>query len=102
MPTLGAEGGHADGRIDFRASSRSVYNLVRALARPYPGAHAELGGKEGKIWRVIEKPCALSNIEPGKVLAVDSQGIVVKCGENSVVVLEHEFRQLPKPGEYFQ
>lgn len=31
--------GVLDGQIDWRMSSRAIYNLVRALTRPYPGAH---------------------------------------------------------------
>ena len=30
---------HADGRIDFRMTSKAIYDLVRALSEPYIGAH---------------------------------------------------------------
>lgn len=43
-----------DGRIDWAASGLEVYNFVRALARPYPGA---FGSLDGKRWIVRE--CAL-------------------------------------------
>jgi methionyl-tRNA formyltransferase len=29
----------ADGQMDWRMSAQSLHNLVRALAKPYPGAH---------------------------------------------------------------
>ena len=60
--------GKADGMIDFRMSSRSVYNLVRALTRPYIGVHVEYKGHEIKIWKATEHDCANPNIEPGKVI----------------------------------
>lgn len=94
--------GREDGRIDFRMSSRSVYNLVRALARPYPGAHVEAGGKEIKVWRAREIVCEIANLEPGKVLASGAEGILVKCGESAVLLAEHEFKALPQPGEYLR
>lgn len=65
--------GVLDGQIDWRMSSRAIYNLVRALTRPYPGAHFLKDGQMVKVWRVeetgIEGP---ANIECGKILAVRS------------------------------
>ena len=39
-----------DGMIDFRMGSRAIYNLVRALTRPYVGAHLIYGSNMVKIW----------------------------------------------------
>lgn len=92
--------GKADGLIDFRMSSRSIYNLVRALTRPYVGAHVEHRKNEIKIWKAKEWDVNLSNIEPGKVLFADETGVCVKCGEQAVCLTEHEFDVLPQEGEY--
>ena len=35
-----------DGQIDFRMESQTVYNLVRALSKPYVGAHINYKEKE--------------------------------------------------------
>ena len=40
-----------DGRIDFNKSAREVFNLIRALSKPFPGAFAEINGKDTIIWR---------------------------------------------------
>ncbi|MBT7410107.1 MAG: formyl transferase, partial [Methylococcales bacterium] len=58
-----------DGEIDWRMSSKNIYNLVRALTRPYVGAHCIYLGSEIKIWRAIKNnQCApYNNIEPGKI-----------------------------------
>jgi len=89
-----------DGEIDFRMNSKAIYNLVRALAKPYIGAHLIYKEKEIKIWRVEEVKCNLKNIEPGKILEVKNNKILVKCYDNAVRILEHEFDELPKVGEY--
>ena len=89
-----------DGKIDFRMSSYAVYNLVRGLARPYVGAHIEYDGGDVVIWKVEEVMCSEENIEPGKVLKVDGRIIVIKCYENAIKLLEHEFNEIPKVGEY--
>jgi methionyl-tRNA formyltransferase len=37
-----------DGQIDWRMAASTIHNLVRALARPYPGAHAMVNNRS---WR---------------------------------------------------
>lgn len=91
--------GKADGRIDFRMDSRTVYNLVRALTRPYVGAHLERGGIESKVWKVREDE-APEHLEPGKVLATRGREALVKCGRGGVWLMEHELLQPLTPGEY--
>ena len=89
-----------DGEIDFRMSSRAIYNLVRALTKPYVGAHLIYQGKDIKVWKVEEVEINLKNIEPGKVLEVKNNTILVKCFDKAVRILEHEFDEFPKVGEY--
>ena len=89
-----------DGQIDFRMTGRAIYNLVKALSKPYPGAHLVYRGQEIKIWKVSEVDNSDRNIEPGKVIATSGQHLEIKCGENAIVVLEHEFDPLPSEGEY--
>jgi methionyl-tRNA formyltransferase len=43
----------ADGLIDFNRSGLDVYNFVRALTRPYPGAfYFDQTGRRVRVWRV--------------------------------------------------
>jgi len=90
----------ADGKIDFRMASRTIYNLVRALTRPYIGAHIEYKNKNFKVWKVEEVSYDQCNIEFGKVLKSDSNGILVKCFDGAIRILEHDFIILPNEGEY--
>lgn len=92
-----------DGQIDWRMSSKTIYNLVRALTRPYVGAHSVCGPEEIKIWKTeIVSPHVpdFDNIEPGRVLQVDGQNILVKCGEGVIKLTDHEFKTLPVQGCY--
>ena len=89
-----------DGEIDFRMSSRAIYNLVKALTKPYLGAHLMYKEKEIKIWKVEEVKYDLTNIEPGKILEVKDDVILIKCYDNAIRILEHEFDKFPKNGEY--
>ena len=87
-----------DGQIDWRMSARSVVNLVRALSRPYPGAHCMYDERETKVWSACLTSCGQRNIEPGRVLALNGNRIVVKCGEDAVTLLDHEFPGMPAQG----
>lgn len=91
-----------DGRIDFRMSAAAIDRLVRALTRPYPGAHLELDGRAMKVWqtRTLPLPKEFRNLEYGRVLWVDGRSIAVRADEGIVLLVEHEFDPLPSPGEY--
>ena len=94
--------GKKDGVIDFRMSSAAICNLVRALSKPYVGAHVEYNGNEIIIWEVelSEYNSMNNNIEPGKVLRTSENRVEVKTGDSSVWLVSHEFNELPRPGTY--
>lgn len=93
--------GKKDGEIDWRMSGRNIYNLVRSLARPYPGAHFVFGGTEYKVWKVQETDTAgFENLEPGKVLAVNPDGTMdVKAGSGGIRLVEFDAVAV-KEGDY--
>jgi methionyl-tRNA formyltransferase len=78
-----------DGRIDWTQAARRIWNQVRALA-PWPGAFTYQGeqGKQRlvKIWRaaVIKDERG----KPGELLQCDKSGILVRCGEDSLLITE--------------
>jgi methionyl-tRNA formyltransferase len=89
-----------DGAIDWRMSARSIYNLVRALSRPYPGAHCASAAGPIKVWRTEVGPAGANNLEPGKVLGADRSAFLVKCGEGTLRITDHEFPAVPSEGSY--
>lgn len=91
-----------DGEIDFRMSSRAIYNLVRALTHPYVGAHMIFRGKEVKVWKVGEEDgCGYENIEPGKVICVEEDSFLVKCYDGCVRILDCDVVEI-REGEYIR
>jgi len=93
--------GKEDGKIDWRMSSRGIYNLVRGLTRPYVGAHFIYQGQEYKVWKVKEIITdKFRNIEYGKILKVMSNThFIIKTGENLIEVLECDPLEIEE-GEY--
>lgn len=92
--------GKFDGKIDFRMTSNAIYNLVRALTRPYVGAHIEYKDKDVSIWKVEEIDFDKNNIEFGKILENDGKTITVKTYDKAIKIIEHDFKELPKVGDY--
>ena len=89
-----------DGEIDFRMNSRSIYNLTRALTKPYVGAHIKFNETNYSVWKVKESNDFQENIEPGKVLRVFDKIFVVKSYDGAIEIIEHDFKEMPKVGEY--
>lgn len=83
-----------DGIIDFRMSSESIYNLVRALTKPYVGAAFIYDNKKYKVWKcevVYEGLEKYRNIEYGKVIKVLSKNsFVVKTGDGMLKIADCE------------
>ena len=79
-----------DGIINWNKPARSVMNLVRAVARPYPGAFTFLNDKKLVIWKSrVEEEEDGELGDPGKVTKVDEDGtFIVTCSAGSLCVLE--------------
>ena len=74
-----------DGRIDWTKSSRDVYNLIRAVAPPYPGAFTEIGGEHVIIARArIAAGAAPLNLAAGS-LARDEHSAAIVCGDRQLL-----------------
>src|SRR5690606_26752429 len=85
------------GCIAWDQPARAVYDFVRALTRPYPGAFSFLDGQRWTIWRATLLPSALAAHDaPGTVIgpavspAPEACGHVVACGEGCIIVNEVE------------
>ena len=63
-----------DGRIDWTQSARDVYNLIRAVAPPYPGAFTDIGGE-----RVV--------IARARILVGDPSRADIVCGDGKSLEL---------------
>lgn len=89
-----------DGLIDFRMSSEAIYNLIRALSHPYPGAEIEYNGDYFKIWdcKIINYP--YNNIESGKILQIENNEILVKTYDGAILLTQHELPPNITIGEY--
>ncbi len=71
-----------DGVIDWSQDARSIHNLVRAVAPPYPGATTRLMGKPMRILQTLVTGCEVSGETPtfyvkeGKAYAICGSGVL--------------------------
>ena len=87
--------GKADGRIDFRMNSETIYNLIRALSKPYLGAHIETNEGDIKVFESKISECHQKNMEPGKILELDINWVKVKTADSAIWLnLENKPKQL--------
>jgi methionyl-tRNA formyltransferase len=86
-----------DGLIDWGQSNVQIYNLVRALVAPWPGAHTWLGGSKLVFRRVT--PIDSEGVSaPGTVLQLAANQARIACGTGSVEVLAMEIDGEPATG----
>jgi len=89
-----------DGQIDFRMTSQAICNLVRALTKPYVGAHINYKDEEIIVWKVEIIENKQLNSESGKILDINEDKILVKTYDGAIKITHHEFKKLPNVGEY--
>ena len=92
-----------DSAIDWHLDSRSIFNLVRALKRPYPRAFTFFRGKRVLINQAMVTDGKES--KPGTITEIRRSGIVVSSGRGSILLMESEHEDgkpfIPKIGDSF-
>jgi methionyl-tRNA formyltransferase len=76
----------ADGRIDWNWPALRVYNLVRAVTHPYPGAFTVFGGRTLTVWWATPDEND-ADAAPGTVTAVSGRAIEVATGSGTLRIM---------------
>ena len=86
----------ADGLIDWAHSNIQIYNLVRALVAPWPGAFTRIGDTKLVLRRVTPTD-ATGAAPPGTVIRLAPGHLQVACGEGALEVTSMEVDGQPAP-----
>lgn len=93
LPRRGPE----DGRIVWRESARGIYDLIRAVAEPYPGAFFYLQGAKVTVWHACVQQGEFGG-PAGKVVGPTYASLPQACGQTIIcgdrkglVLLDLEF-----------
>ncbi|MEG0279664.1 MAG: bifunctional UDP-4-amino-4-deoxy-L-arabinose formyltransferase/UDP-glucuronic acid oxidase ArnA [Morganella sp. (in: enterobacteria)] len=73
-----------DGLIEWEKPAVQIYNLVRAVTEPYPGAFTFLGERKMVIWR-SRVLADNKGKRPGTVISTEP--LIIACGEGALEVI---------------
>ncbi|MDR9864955.1 bifunctional UDP-4-amino-4-deoxy-L-arabinose formyltransferase/UDP-glucuronic acid oxidase ArnA [Pseudomonas baetica] len=74
----------ADGKLLWAKPAEQLFNLIRAVTQPYPGAFCAVGEHKLIVWSA-EVVKGNDGQAPGRVISVDP--LRIACGEDSLVIL---------------
>lgn len=79
-----------DGEIDWHRNGRDIYNFVRALTKPYPGAYSKIKGEIFYIWHVLYlniNSTIWKEDKVGTIVQTQPNGeLLVKCKDGIVYI----------------
>ena len=94
-----------DGKIDFKARTREIYNLIRGVATPFPGAFAYINEENEEnriiIWKA-QPFCEMidfSGYAPGEVADIFDEKLVVRTVDGSILIDTYEANGKIKVGD---
>jgi methionyl-tRNA formyltransferase len=71
----------------------TIYNLIRALTRPYPGSHTFLQGEKIIVWKALPPALQSHNADtaerPGMVVEASRGRLRVRTGDGYLTILEY-------------
>lgn len=92
-----------DGKIDFKGRTRDIYNLIRGVAAPFPGAFAYIGegGEKVTVWKAhpFDEMVDFSGFAPGEVVDVFDGKPIVRTVDGSLLLDEYECEKEIKTGD---
>ena len=82
-----------DGLIDWFQTTDQIYNFIRALTKPYPGAFTFLNGKKVLIWNSSKPDVKIkSDSNPGTVL-YSSPKLQIATKDSFIIIEEFEIEE---------
>jgi methionyl-tRNA formyltransferase len=75
--------------IDWNSNSKNIYNLIRAVVPPFPGAITFIDNKEFKIfWAKEKRPLASNNYSAGEIINIFDTSFEVFCKPKTIEIFE--------------
>ena len=83
-----------DGRVNWTQTSGQIFNLIRAVTDPYPGAFSDVGPARLMVWWA-EPASPAARGRPGEILSLTP--LVVGTADGALELTKIEWRGAPAP-----
>ncbi len=82
----------ADGKIDFHGRTREIYNLIRGVAAPFPGAFCYAGEEKVTVWEAhpFDEMIDFAGYAPGEIADVFDGKLIVRTVDGSLRIDRYE------------
>ncbi len=75
-----------EGLVDWNLPAETIFNKLRAF-KPFPGTYTQLAGQRlGIEWATTLSLKSGQDVEPGTIVDVDANAIIVKCGSGALKI----------------
>jgi methionyl-tRNA formyltransferase len=93
-----------DGRVDITARTRDIYNLVRSVTHPFPGAFAFVNSQRVMLWkaRPFDKIIDFSAYKLGEIMDIFDENLLVRTVDGSLLITEYECDAELNIGDVFE
>lgn len=93
-----------DGKLDFTKKTREIYNLIRGVTKPFPGAFAYVddGGKElVRVWEAAPFDSILdfSKYQVGEIVEIFDGMPIIRTLDGSLIIKRHESARPLRTGQ---
>jgi methionyl-tRNA formyltransferase len=85
-----------DGRIDWSWPARRIFNLVRGVTHPYPGAFCFVGGRKLMVWQARVAHDTGRFGESGRIIRTIGSSMEIAAGEGSVLIMRCQLEGHPE------
>lgn len=89
-----------DGRINFSWRTDQIYNMIRAVTRPFDGAFCFFGDIKLTIWEAVPFDAILdfSNYCVGEIIDQFDGNLIVRTLDGSILIKDYESKEDLTPG----
>lgn len=93
-----------DGLLDFCDKTRNLYNLIRGVTYPFPGAYSYIRKHKFLIWEAhpFDEMIDFSMYAPGEIIDIYDEKLIVRTVDGSLIIDKYESDLTPKVGDVFE
>lgn len=94
-----------DGLINWNESLKDIYNLIRGITKPYPGAYSKFKGQELVVWKAqpFDTRIVYLQAKIGEIVERFQNGdIIVNCMDGLLLITDYDCDLQVDKGDKFE